>query len=97
MSSTLLEAKYQDTFFVSPSGSNSTGEKGNISLPFATIAGARNAATGSSGYNRLIYVFPGTYEEQGLAYSGSFYFLRVQLYKPQFKQLQQKYHFLCWY
>lgn len=74
MSSTLLEAKYQDTFFVSPSGSNSTGEKGNISLPFATIAGARNAATGSSGYNRLIYVFPGTYEEQGLAYSGSFYF-----------------------
>jgi hypothetical protein len=68
------------TYYVSPSGSDVTGEVGNWHKPFQTISGsvqqavADATAGGYSTTSSVIYVNPGQYVEQALAYNGNFYF-----------------------
>ena len=68
------------TYYVSPSGSDVTGEVGNWHKPFQTISGsvqqavADATAGGYSTTSSVIYVNPGHYFEQALAYNGNFYF-----------------------
>ena len=68
------------TYYVSPSGSDITGEVGNWHKPFQTISGsvqqavADATAGGYSTTSSVIYVNPGQYVEQALAYNGNFYF-----------------------
>ncbi len=53
--------------YVSPTGSNTNGERGNVSSPYLTIAGAQGAFTAGD----VIHVLPGVYTGQGnLAVSG---------------------------
>ena len=76
--------QFGTTYFVTPGGDNSTGEYGNISKPFKTITGARNtlltdALTGST----LIYVYPGTYDDEEIQYdNGNMYLSPGVLIKP---------------
>ena len=70
---------FEDTFFVTPNGDDSTGEINNPNKPFLTIRGTRiaaenHASTGTS-VDNLIYVCAGDYlGESELAYNGSYYF-----------------------
>jgi hypothetical protein len=61
--------------FVDPNGSDSTGTKGNINLPYLTLEAAKSASTTGD----TIYVFPGTYAvttttTEGLAKDGITYY-----------------------
>ena len=69
-----------NTYFVSPTGDDSTAVRGDLHNPFKTITAARNkvvaelsasTVTGST----LIYVYPGNYTDQEVQYeNGNFYF-----------------------
>lgn len=69
-----------NTYFVSPTGDDSTAVRGDLHNPFKTITAARNkvvaelsvsTVTGST----LIHVYPGSYTEDEIQYeNGNFYF-----------------------
>ncbi len=69
-----------NTYFVTPTGDDSTAVRGDLHSPFKTITGARNkvvaelsAATITG--ETLIHVYPGEYTEDEIQYeNGNFYF-----------------------
>ena len=69
-----------NTYFVSPTGDDSTAVRGDLHNPFKTITAARNkvvselSASTVTG-DTLIHVYPGSYEEEEIQYeNGNFYF-----------------------
>ena len=69
-----------NTYFVSPTGDDSTAVRGDLHNPFKTITAARNkvvaelSASTVTG-DTLIYVYPGNYTDQEVQYeNGNFYF-----------------------
>ena len=75
-----MGATFGNTYFVAPEGSDLTGQRGNITLPFQTITGARDKVVGEISASTvtgttLVYVFPGDYVGDELQYdNGNFYF-----------------------
>jgi hypothetical protein len=75
-----MGATFGNTYFVTPEGDDLTGQRGNITLPFQTITGARDKAVGEISASTvtgttLVYVFPGDYVGDELQYdNGNFYF-----------------------
>ena len=69
-----------NTYFVSPTGDDSTAVRGDLHNPFKTITAARNkvvdelSASTVTG-DTLIHVYPGSYTEDEIQYeNGNFYF-----------------------
>jgi hypothetical protein len=58
---TTLVLCVQNTAFVTPCGSDTTGALGDFTKPFKTIKAAVSSTTSNSGH--LVYVYPGTYNE----------------------------------
>ena len=69
-----------NTYFVSPTGDDSTAVRGDLHNPFKTITAARNKVVGELSASTvtgstLIYVYPGNYIDQEVQYeNGNFYF-----------------------
>ncbi len=76
LSQYITENTPTNVFYVSPTGDNSTAEAGNPNKPYATIRKAADTASGSANpENTIVYILPGQYYEQNLAYNnGSYYF-----------------------
>ena len=62
------------TYFISPSGSDSTGTIGDLHKPFKTITAAVDQAVIDALTNPLIYVFPGTYTDASIQFEGGTFF-----------------------
>ena len=67
-------ANFGTTYFVAPDGDDSTAEIGNIFKPWQSITSAKNQAISDGLSTPLIYVYPGTYDDDELQYEGSYYF-----------------------
>jgi hypothetical protein len=69
-----------NTYFVSPTGDDSTAVRGDLHNPFKTITAARNTVVAELSASTvtgdtLIYVYPGNYTDQEVQYeNGNFYF-----------------------
>lgn len=63
-----------DIYFVGNDGDDTTAVKGNTTRAWQSIVAAKDVAVASGASNTLIYVFPGSYQEVGLAYEGGTYY-----------------------
>ena len=69
-----------NTYFVSPTGDDSTAVRGDLHNPFKTITAARNTVVAELSASTvtgdtLIHVYPGSYTEDEIQYeNGNFYF-----------------------